>query len=218
MTDFLFIRHGETRANTIGRWEGWTDPPLTPAGRRQAEALADRLTRDRAAAAALYSSPLIRAHQTAQIIGEHLKLEPQLVQDLKEIHFGQLEGISVLEMEERFPGLFARWQDKGDMAFEWPGGERRGDFFERAAAACERIGRRHPNAAVIVVAHGGTIRACLAHLLPDLLRAWWTYKLDNTGVSHVRAAKDGIRLVALNDVSHLADLDRYGKRREGGND
>lgn len=218
MTDLLFVRHGETRANAIGRWEGWTDPPLTPTGRRQSEALAIRLARGGQTVAALYSSPLRRAHQTANIIGRHLALVPQAVDELKEIHFGELEGISVSEMEEQFPDLFARWQDKANMAFEWPGGERRSTFFERTVSACRGILRRHPDEIVVVVAHGGTIRACLAHLLPDVLGRWWAYGLDNTGVSHVRAGDSEAELLVLNDTSHLGELERDGGLHEGWNE
>lgn len=56
---------------------------------------------------------------------------------------------------------------------------------------------------VVVVAHGGTIRACLAHLLPDLLGAWWRYRLDNARPTRVWAIDDHIRLLALNDTEHL---------------
>jgi broad specificity phosphatase PhoE len=107
-------------------------------------------------------------------------------------------------MEARFPDLYARWQDKGDMAFHWPGGERRVDFFNRAAQACQLILGRHPEDKVAIVAHGGTIRACLAHLLPHELGRWWDYSLDNVGLTHVRAREGNTRLLVLNDTSHLS--------------
>jgi broad specificity phosphatase PhoE len=126
---------------------------------------------------------------------------------LKEIHFGDLEGVTLPEMERRFPVLHARWQGKADMAFQWPGGERRADFFGRAAAACRRIEARHPHENVVVVANGGTIRACLAHLLPNQLKRWSTYPLDNAGLTHVSPRRGVTQLVVLNDVSHLRDAD-----------
>lgn len=204
MTELLFIRHGQTPANAAGAWQGWSDPPLNATGQAQAHAIADRLKIDHSEVRALYTSPLRRALQTAEIIGTRLALSPHVVHQLKEIHFGDLEGITLEEMEDRFPELHARWQDKTDMTFQWPGGEQRGDFFARAAEACERICSRHYGEKVVIVAHGGTIRACLAHLLPDQLGQWWRYSLDNTGLSRVRLAEGNARLIALNDASHLS--------------
>jgi broad specificity phosphatase PhoE len=204
MTDILFIRHGQTQANVTGHWQGWSDTPLSPAGRAQAQAIAHRLSPFTGQIAALYTSPLRRALQTAQVIGLALELKPRIVDQLKEINFGDLEGLTVTEMEHRFPELHARWQDKTDMAFRWPGGEQRAAFFKRVAQACQHILTRHPEEKVVIVAHGGTIRACLAHLLPRQMEQWWTYSLDNTGLTHTRTVADETRLLVLNDCSHLA--------------
>jgi broad specificity phosphatase PhoE len=209
MTEILFVRHGQTQANITGHWQGWSDTPLTSVGWAQAEAIARRLARERGQLTALYTSPLRRAFQTAQVIGPALELQPQVLDELKEIHFGELEGMSLQEMESRFPKLYARWKDKTDMAFGWPGGERRDDFFNRAARGCQRILARHPGEKVVIVAHGGTIRACLAHLLPRELGDWWTYSLDNVGLARVEATENNTRLLALNDASHVpAAVDR----------
>ena len=203
MTELIFVRHGQTQANAMRRWQGWSDPPLNARGRAQAEAIARRFEAQRGEVAALYTSPLRRAHQTAGAIGARLSLEPRLLDQLKEIHFGELEGTTLADMESEFPALYARWQDKGDMTFQWPGGERRGAFFARAAEACDVIRARHQGERVVIVAHGGTIRACLAHVLPDLRGAWWHYKLDNTGLTRVRSGDDDPELLVLNDTSHL---------------
>jgi broad specificity phosphatase PhoE len=205
MTELLIIRHAQTEANVAGRWEGWTDPPLTPTGRAQAEAIARRLAPEAGQIAVLYTSPLRRALETAQAIGAALDLEPTPVEPLKEIHFGQLEGVSLQQMEARYPDLYARWQDKTDMAFRWPGGEQRAAFFTRAAQACQRILTRHPDDRVVIVAHGGTIRACLAHLLPRQLGGWWSYTLDNGGLTRVRVVGNEASLLMLNGVGHISE-------------
>ena len=204
MTELIFVRHGETQTNVAGTWQGWSDPPLNSTGRAQAEATADRLAAESTQIGALYTSPLRRALRTAQTIGEHLALEPRLVEQLKEIHFGDLEGITVKQMENEYPELYRRWQDKTDLSFQWPGGERRGDFFGRAADACKHICQRHVIDTVVIVAHGGTIRACLAYLLPDLLGQWWGYPLDNAGLTRVQATDAGAQLLTLNNTQHLS--------------
>jgi broad specificity phosphatase PhoE len=204
MTEILFVRHGQTHANAAGYWQGWSDPSLDVIGQAQAEAVARRLAAEQGQIKALYTSPLRRALETAQAIEKRLALTPQALEQLKEIHFGELEGISLTEMERRFPELYARWQDKEDMTFQWPGGERRGDFFARATEACELIRARHRGEKIVIVAHGGTIRACLAHLLPDRLGQWWEYAVDNTGISRVHTTDSDARLLALNDTDHLS--------------
>jgi len=211
MIEILFVRHGQTDANSAGYWQGWTDPPLNLTGQAQAESIARRLAAEQEEIKALYTSPLRRALQTARAIGNRLDLAMQTLDQLKEIHFGKLEGVTLEEMENRFPELYAQWQDKTDMTFQWPGGERRATLFVRAAEACELIRARHGGDKVIVVTHGGTIRACLAHLLPDLCEQWWVYTLDNAGLSRVRARSNQARLLALNDTDHLS-LEGTGSR------
>jgi broad specificity phosphatase PhoE len=207
MTEVILIRHGQTLANVAGRWEGWSDSALTPLGRAQAQAVANRLAAECHKATAVYTSPLRRALQTATIIGTVLELRPVSVDNLKEINFGELDGISPAEMETRHPALFIRWKDRTDMEFKWPSGERRGDFFRRAARACDHILSQHINESVAVVAHGGTLRACLAHLLPDQLGQWWGYSLDNCGMTRVSVNGGRARLLALNDNAHLPPPD-----------
>jgi broad specificity phosphatase PhoE len=205
MTEFVFVRHGQTEANVAGRWEGWSEGTLTPCGRAQAEALARRLVGEfgRRGIAAIYTSPLRRAGETAQIVAAALGLAPVGVEGLKEINFGALDGIKLEEMEAQHPELFARWKDRKDMQFRWPGGERRIDFFRRAARACDEILSRHSEDRVVVVTHGGTLRACLAHLLPEQMSDWWGYTLDNCGLTRVSVDGEDARLLVLNDGAHL---------------
>ncbi|MFQ6101792.1 MAG: histidine phosphatase family protein [Anaerolineae bacterium] len=205
MTELIFVRHGQTEANVAGRWEGWSEGTLTPFGQAQAEAVARRLANEdrHDGVAALYTSPLCRAFETARIIGAALGLQPVSVNDLREIDFGELDGITLAEMEAQRPALFARWKNRADMEFEWPGGERRIDFFHRVAGACDRILALHPEGHVVIVAHGGTLRGCLAHLLPGQLDQWWEYALDNCGLTYVSVEGTGARLLMLNDGAHL---------------
>jgi len=202
----ILIRHAETVANVEGRWVGWGDTGLTERGRAQVEATAQRLAREVRDAVAIYTSPLPRARETAEGIGRALGVEPIPVEDLREIHFGELDGVTLEEMRTCYPDLYARWRDKNDTEYTWPGGEKRADFFRRVAVACGEILSRHDRGTVIIVAHGGTVRACLAHLMPDQLGEWWAYPLDNCGITRV-LVEDGVaRLLTLNDTAHLPDL------------
>jgi len=201
----LLIRHAETVANAEGRWVGWGDTGLTERGRAQVKATARRIAAEVRDAVAIYTSPLPRARETAGEIGRALGLTPIPMEDLREINFGELDGVTIEEMEARYPDLFARWRDKTDTEYTWPGGEKRADFFRRVAAACDEILSRHTHGSVVVVAHGGTLRSFLAHLLPEQLGRWWTYNLDNCGLTRVAVDGATARLLVLNDTSHLPD-------------
>ena len=98
----LLVRHGETDWNAAGRIQGCTDTPLNARGRAQAAALAEKL-RSSERAEALYTSPLRRAAETAEIIGSALGLRPEPVEALREISFGVWEGCSWAEIQRRWP-------------------------------------------------------------------------------------------------------------------
>lgn len=205
MTQLLFVRHGQTVANTEGRWTGWGTTELTELGQAQIRAVARRLLESAGDHVAVYTSPLPRASATAAAIGSALELPPIPVDGLREINFGDLDGITLEEMEERYPELHARWQDKADVNFAWPGGEMRADFYQRVSATCSDILSRHAEGSVVVVSHGGTLRSCLAHLLPAELGEWWTYQLDNCGLTRIVVESGKARLLALNDTTHLPE-------------
>lgn len=199
----ILIRHAQTVANVEGRWVGWGDTGLTEEGCRQIEATAQRLAAEVADAVVIYTSPLPRARATAEGIGRALGLAPIPLDDLREINFGEMDGVTLEEMKAQHSHLYVRWREKEDAEFTWPGGERRSDFFRRVAAACDEILSRHSQGTLIVVGHAGTIRACLAHLLPDQLSRWWGYPLGHCTLTRLVVEGGVVRLVALNDGSHL---------------
>jgi probable phosphoglycerate mutase len=155
MTTLLLARHGETDWNSERRWQGHADRPLNDAGRAQAGELAGSL--DGAPLAAIYSSDLARARETAEIVGARLGLRVVLDPGLREVDVGDWSGVRHDEIAERFPEGFARWQDG---LHGWEGGESYEEMRERAVATLLRIAAAHRDETVLVVAHGGTIRAC----------------------------------------------------------
>ena len=150
MTELLLVRHGETDWNREHRVQGHTDVPLNAAGRAQAEALAESLAD--VLLAGVYSSDLARARQTAEIVSRRQGLEVVLEPGLREKNFGSWEGLTDLEIAERFPdAVRGRWGD----------GETTEEVAGRALTAIERIRARAPNGPVLVVSHGGAIRTIL---------------------------------------------------------
>ena len=150
MTTILLARHGETDWNREGRWQGWADPPLNETGRLQAEALADEL---RATPFdSVYSSDLRRAHETAEILAAPHGVPIVVDPDLREIDIGSWLGLTRAEIAERFPDG------------RRPDGETREQHAARVLAAVERIAREQLGRRVLVVTHGGTLRALHGHI------------------------------------------------------
>src|SRR5919109_4497125 len=102
-TRIILARHGETDWNRERRWQGHSDRPLNGTGRAQAQALADELAGQ--PIAAVYSSDLLRAHETARIVADRLGLDVVTVPGLRERRFGSWEGLQDVEVERRFPGV-----------------------------------------------------------------------------------------------------------------
>jgi probable phosphoglycerate mutase len=201
MTELLLIRHGQSQFNAQHRWENWErHSPLTAQGEAEAQALAERLSSEDGIDG-LYTSPLTRARQTAQIIGKARGIDPVAVDGLREVNVGHVGGLTHEEFAARFPEAFPRWQDRGDVEFIWPGGEKRADFFRRAARAVDEIVARHPGDKVIAVCHGGVIRAAVAYYLPDDYGEWWTYPLHTGSLTRLWVAPNGSKLLTLNEYT-----------------
>jgi 2,3-bisphosphoglycerate-dependent phosphoglycerate mutase len=135
----LLVRHGETDWNAEGRLQGQTDRPLSEFGRRQARRLAEELDGERFDA--IYASDLARARETAEIVGERLGLRVVLDPELREKDWGTWEGLTSVE------------RDRVEFA-----GESTEAHQQRILCALERIAGRHPDGAVLVVTHGGSMR------------------------------------------------------------
>jgi broad specificity phosphatase PhoE len=169
VTTFLLARHGETDWNRDNRFQGRADPPLNGLGRRQAGELAQALAEERIDA--IYSSPLSRARETAEIVGRRLGLEIETVDALAEVDVGSWSGLTRDEVATRFPEAFRRWTDHGP---GWDDGETYEELGERVIAGLLAVAARHPGERVLVVTHGGPIRAVQARA---------------AGVSHVGARR-----------------------------
>ena len=156
-TTVLLVRHGETDWNRARRIQGHSDPELNAHGREQARALADRLAGTRIDA--IYASDLRRARETAEIIAARLELPVVVDAYLRELDFGSWEGYTVEELREREPDGITRWLATGEAA--WHGGETHGDLLRRVRAGVARLADMHAGGQILLVAHGGPVRALL---------------------------------------------------------
>jgi len=177
----LLIRHAEVEEAMQKRVFGRLDVELSDAGRERAERLARTLAAE--PIAAVYSSPLRRALDTAAPLTHELGLEPIVVDDLRELDFGDLEGLTLAEIEERFPHVVAWMTAPAAVAF--PGGESVAALLERTVRAVRGIAELHPGETVAVLAHAVVIRAVLADALAMPLDAMFRLDPSHGGISVV---------------------------------
>ena len=161
-TRLLLVRHAETDPAVRGRCYGRLDVDLSAEGRRQAGELAAGLAELQLAA--VYSSPLSRALETARAIAVARGLEPVADDALREIDFGELEGLTYEEIEAERPEVFRAWMER-PTSVRFPGGESFADLRARVLGAVGAIRDRHAGEVAAVVAHGGVIRVVLADAL-----------------------------------------------------
>ena len=156
---------------------------------------------------ALYVSPLQRARHTAAALATPLGLTPIPRDDLMEINFGEMEGLTEDEAIVRYPDApIARRNNWFTMEYTFPGGESRRGFHQRSKDALADIVANHPGEHVIVVAHGGVLGIVLAHYLTGNTERWRDYVLANCSISRLTVQGDDVTLHAVNDVAHLAAI------------
>lgn len=191
MADLYLVRHGETEWNRARRIQGLTDIPLNDTGREQARLTGTLLTRR--PIARVVASPLSRARETAEIIARELGLpEPELQEAFVERNYGDAEGLSFHEVDVRF----AR-------DVEVPGRETREEVAGRVIPALQALAAAHPGESLVVVSHGGAIRAALLEAEPD----GGFGPITNGSVHSFHIDGDDLRLVAFDDPIELAAID-----------
>ncbi|MFN2478388.1 MAG: bifunctional RNase H/acid phosphatase [Pseudonocardiaceae bacterium] len=200
-TRLLVLRHGQTEHSAQRRYSGRADLPLTELGERQAAAAAARLASTNGVAAVV-SSPLLRARQTAQPVADALSVPLTVHDGLIETDFGAWEGLTFAEARERDLDLHTRWLT--DTSLAPPGGESMDAVHRRARRARDHLIAEHGAATLIVVSHVTPIKALLRMALdagPSLLHR---LHLDIASLSVTEFYPDGPATVSLiNDTCHL---------------
>jgi broad specificity phosphatase PhoE len=196
------VRHARTGWNHESRMQGHTDVPLDEVGRRQAALLVGRFRA--VEMAAIYTSDLLRAAETAAIIAEATGLEPRPSPQLREAFFGDWEGLTRDDLERDYAEEYAAYQ-LDPVAVRPPGAEGLAAMIDRAVAEFGRIAAKHPGQTVLIVTHGGPVRGLGMRLLAGTNETFRRLRSDNTGVSLVQQETDGRWMIALwNDTAHLA--------------
>lgn len=192
------IRHGRQNSKLCN-----VDVELAPEGMKQAALLGERLAGQ--GIQMVYSSGLIRAVQTAQAANFYWNVEYQVEPELREIDFGNWEGLSDEEIEKQF-GNFKIELGKMKSDLCYPGGERAGDVVKRVMPVLNRIGQKVEDR-VAVVTHGGVIRSVVAYILGMELKRYRCLgkSLENCSITELKLDRNSgiFTLERFNDYSHL---------------
>ncbi len=201
MKQIIITRHGQTAANKSFSYNGHTDNPLNAQGLAQAQALALRL--QDVPLAAIYSSNLQRAVVTAQTIAQGHNLSVTQVADFKEINFGAWEGLPFQEINEKYHDNFtAFFKSPKDTAPQ--GGESFAELQKRAWPALQKIvAEQRDDTTILVVCHGGTVRALVCAALGIDLNTVWSIDIDNVSLTSLMYYNNGYNLRYLNNIEKL---------------
>lgn len=178
----LVLRHGESLWNAEGRWQGWQDIALTPLGEAQARSRAATLAAERLDGATLFTSDLVRAARTAEVIAEALGLDPPTPDaGFRERHGGEWECRTATEIDEGWPGMRTAWR-RGELAAP-PGGEADDAVLARVDDALARaVASTAPDGLTVVVTHHGVLRLLSTRagipvqaIIPNLGGRWFDW-------------------------------------------
>jgi broad specificity phosphatase PhoE len=201
----LMARHGETIFNVEGRWQGQSDSPLTERGKAQARELARALAGDQLAA--VYSSDLGRALDTAREVAAPHGFDVATDARLREIHTGSWTGKSRDEIEAAYPGGVKAWATT-PAQMQIPGGESLRAVQARALNFfADRI-PSHAGETVVIISHGAVGQTILIEAMGGRLEDLWLKdRVDNCQISRLEWSEpDGLRLIELSDVRHLEQV------------
>lgn len=204
-TRIIAVRHGETAWNVDTRLQGHLDIELNDKGRWQARRVAQALAQE--PVAAVYSSDLSRAWQTAEHIagGHGLAVQPE--PRLRERAFGHFEGRTFSDIEKELPDQAERWRKRDPEFAPAGGGENLLQFRERVTDAVADLSARHPGELVVLVAHGGVMDLLYRAATGQELQAPRTWLLGNAHINRMLWTGQGLTLVGWADDSHLGDED-----------
>lgn len=200
-TRIIAVRHGETAWNVDTRLQGHLDIELNDKGLWQARRVAGALAHE--PVAAVYSSDLARAWQTAQAIAGRHDLAVHSEPRLRERAFGQFEGRTFQDIQRELPDDAERWRRRDPEFAPAGGGENLLDFRARVTEAVADVAARHPNELVVLVAHGGVMDLLYRAATGQELQAPRTWQLGNAHINRMLWTEQGLTLVGWADDTHL---------------
>jgi broad specificity phosphatase PhoE len=195
----ILVRHGETMANKAQLVLGTSDVPLTELGRGQAKAAAQKISLMEPSPTILFSSPYQRAKETAGYISNVIGLNPIFIDGLKEMNFGEMEGIKASKMVDKYPEYMKNWRRDHSTARP-PGGETLEEVHSRAWKSILNIFNEYDEPLVVVVAHLFPIQGILCNVLGIKSNNFEKLVIDLGSLSSIEIQSHSYRLLKMNDI------------------
>ncbi len=204
--EIVLVRHAESEGNRLKVIQGRTDYHLSEMGEKQAELTGKALAGFKADK--IYCSPMLRARQTAEAIGNQQGATPEVLDDLREIDLGILEGLTFPEVKDKYPEVFESLS-KGALFHSAPEAESEESVKQRARAAVGFLAAsKHER--LIVVAHLGILERVIARLIRKIMdqdhKQYFPTFLKNCGITHLNIDGSQSRVVEFNNGQHLVAL------------
>jgi broad specificity phosphatase PhoE len=201
MTLFILVRHGQTEWNRVDRFRGRADIDLDATGLSQAVAAGRRIAAQWHPQA-IYASPLRRAMQTGQVIGEHTGLPVRPHPGLLDIDFGLWQGLTPDEARASWPDLLDKWETVPGTV-QVPEGERLSEVRARGMATLAELAAAHQDDTVVMVGHTVINRAILLGVLGLDDNAFWRLGQNTCAINVFMTGAQGFTLLSMNDTCHL---------------
>ena len=199
----FLVRHGQTDWNINRRFQGQSDVPLNEAGRQQATALANSLSREHIDV--LFASDLQRAYETARIIATQHACEIRLDSRLREINFGAWEGLTYDEIKHNDPAVLAA-READIFTTAAPDGETLNQLTARVESVLNDLHAQYADQTTLIVAHGGPLQILLCLALDLSPSKYWQFHLATASLSEIAFYPAGAIINLMNDTCHLSSL------------
>ena len=199
---FYIVRHGQTNWNILGKTQGHGNSDLTAKGIEQATELAESIVNY--PIDYIYSSDLGRAVQTAQILGDKLNIEVKETEALREMGFGEWEGLLIDEIKSNYASVYTTWRNEPHLA-QIPGGETLHLIKDRVDSFIQSLNEKYDDKHILLVTHSVTVRVMLLAFLNSGMENIYRIKQDNTALNIVEYRDYGPVVIKMNDTSHIKD-------------
>ncbi|SHJ47714.1 histidine phosphatase family protein [Paramaledivibacter caminithermalis] len=202
MLKLYLIRHGETQWNCEAKTQGCKNIDLSKLGLLQGRLLANKLKKLNEDYLKIYTSDLDRCYLTAKAVSEELKIDVEVHKDLREMSFGDWEGLTLEEIRKAYFKEYLRWRTEPHKAYI-PKGESLKAVQNRCLNSVKKIIRKHNNGSVIIISHGVAIKTMIFGLLGLDLKHFYSISLNNASLNKLEFRDYGPVLTSLNDTCHL---------------
>ncbi len=206
MSLIYLIRHGQTDWNREKIFRGLADRPLSEHGKREAQAVARFLAKERIQF--IYASPLKRAIETAEPLARDKGRNVEVLKGVIDLDFGEWSGMPMKEVRDRYPEIFENFMKRPEKAV-FPAGETLDQAQQRAMAAIREVAERHPEETIAVVTHRVICKVVLLGILGLGVSQFWKISQDTACINLFEYRPERVVIRYINESCHIRNLEGH---------